>query len=124
MNRQPVEKLPETGVSFVGNDEHLAGTLQMAGFCRLLGGKDRINIVMGDLAYEAARVRTKAAEDVLKKPECADLVTNWRSACLDVKATIANNDEMALGAIQALNGVNKPLGAGEGKIVVGGIDAT
>lgn len=97
---------------------------------------------MGDLAYEAARVRTKAAEDVLKKPECADvtiadkqadkwtrisgadLVTNWRSACLDVKATIANNDEMALGAIQALNGVNKPLGAGEGKIAVGGIDAT
>ena len=31
---------------------------------------------------------------------------------------------MALGAIQALKGVKKPLGAGEGKIVVGGIDAT
>ena len=142
VNRQPVEKLPESGVSFVGSDEYQAGTLQMTEVCRLLGGKGKVNIIMGDLAYEAARVRTKAAEDVLKKPECAgitvadkqagkwtrisgaDLVTNWLSAGLDVNASIANNDEMALGAIQALKGVKKPLGAGEGKIVVGGIDAT
>jgi inositol transport system substrate-binding protein len=142
VNRQPVEKLPESGVSFVGSNEYEAGTLQMTEVCRLLGGKGKVNIIMGDLAYEAARVRTQAAEDVLKKPECAgitvaekqagkwtrisgtDLVTNWLSAGLDVNAIIANNDEMALGAVQALKGVNKELGAGEGKIVVGGIDAT
>ncbi|HEV7323285.1 MAG TPA: sugar ABC transporter substrate-binding protein [Ensifer sp.] len=142
VNRQPVEKLPESGVSFVGSNEYEAGTLQMTEVCRLLGGKGKVNIIMGDLAYEAARVRTQAAEDVLKKPECSgitvaekqagkwtrisgtDLVTNWLSAGMDVNAIIANNDEMALGAVQALKGVNKELGAGEGKIVVGGIDAT
>jgi inositol transport system substrate-binding protein len=103
VNRQPVEKLPESGVSFVGSDEYQAGTLQMTEICRLLGGKQ---------AGKWTRISG------------TDLVTNWLSAGLDVNAIIANNDEMALGAIQALKGVSKPLGAGEGKVVVGGIDAT
>lgn len=142
VNRQPLETLPDSGVSFVGSDEKQAGMLQMTQVCKLLNGKGTVAIIMGDLAYEAARQRTQSAEDVLKKPECegikvvekqagkwtrlsgTDLVTNWLSAGLSANAIIANNDEMALGAIQALKAVNKPVGVGEGKIVVGGIDAT
>lgn len=142
VNRQPVEKLPDSGVSFVGSDERQAGTLQMTQVCKLLGGRGAVAIIMGDLAYEAARQWTQSAEDVLNKSECSgikvmekqagkwtrisgtDLTTNWLSAGLNVNAIIANNDEMALGAIQALKAVKKPVGTGDGKIIIGGIDAT
>lgn len=142
VNRKPTDPLPEAGVSFVGSDEYQAGQLQMTEVCRLLDGKGTVNIIMGNLAYESAHQRTRAAEDVLKKPECSgisvvdkqagewtrisgvDLVSNWLSAGMDVNAVIANNDEMALGAVQALKQVDKPLGVGPGKVIVGGIDAT
>lgn len=44
---------------------------------------------------------------------------NWLSAGLQFDAIVANNDEMALGAIQALKSVNRL-----NKTIVAGIDAT
>ena len=93
---------------------------------------------MGELSNQATRARTKAAEDVLATPECSgikvvdkqtanwqrtlgsDLVSNWLSAGMDFNGVISNNDEMALGAIQAL----KVAGKEKGSVVVAGIDAT
>ncbi|WP_263490459.1 substrate-binding domain-containing protein [Rhizobium sp. 3T7] len=49
----------------------------------------------------------------------ADLVSNWLTSGLEFDAVIANNDEMALGAIAAL----KNSGASTDKILVAGIDA-
>jgi inositol transport system substrate-binding protein len=82
-------------------------------------------------------MRTKDIHDVLATDECkgmtiveeqtanwsrtqgADLMTNWLSAGLEFDAVIANNDEMAIGAIQALKAAGKM-----DKVVIGGVDAT
>ena len=48
------------------------------------------------------------------------MMANWLSSGLDVDAVIANNDEMAIGAIQALKAAGKDMT----KVVVGGVDAT
>ena len=47
-------------------------------------------------------------------------MTNWLSSGVDFQGVIANNDEMAIGAIQALKSAGKDMST----IVVGGIDAT
>jgi inositol transport system substrate-binding protein len=49
-----------------------------------------------------------------------NIMTNWLSAGLEFDAVIANNDEMAIGAIQAM----KATGIDMNKVVVAGVDAT
>ncbi|MEZ2132376.1 MULTISPECIES: sugar ABC transporter substrate-binding protein [unclassified Sinorhizobium] len=124
--------------AFVGSNESESGTLQMKEVCRMLGGKGNIVIMIGDLTSQAARQRTQDVHDVVQTPECsglkvvqeqvgnwsrvngADLVSNWLTSGLEFDAVLANNDEMALGAIAAL----KNSGASTDKIIVAGIDAT
>jgi ABC-type sugar transport system substrate-binding protein len=54
-----------------------------------------------------------------KRTEAADLMTNWLSAGLHPQAVVANDDEMAIGAIQALKRARLLAST-----VVAGIDAT
>jgi len=142
VNRLPADAKLPAKVAYVGSDERFSGTLEAKEACRLLGGKGDIVILMGDLANQAARQRTADVEEVIKTPECSgiklvekqsgnwerlkgtDLVTNWLSAGLKFDAIISNNDEMAIGAIQALKAAGKPIGVGPGKILVAGVDAT
>jgi inositol transport system substrate-binding protein len=139
VNRKPVdfEKLP-AGVAFVASDEKVSGTLQTQHVCKLLGGKGQVLVLMGDLSNEAARTRTKDIDDVLATKECSgikiadkregkwgrtngqDITTNWLSSGVKFDAIIANNDEMALGAINALKAAKK----WTPNSIVAGIDAT
>lgn len=143
INRMPIniDTLPATQ-SYVGSDEAEAGRLQATEVCRLLreAGKTEASIVimMGELSTQSARTRTGAVHDVVATPECsfikiveeqtanyqrtqgADLVSNWLSAGLKFDAVVANNDEMAIGAAQAL----KAAGVDMGDVVIAGIDAT
>jgi len=137
-NRQPVDEAVPEGVGYVGSNELDSGTMQMKEACRLMGGKGNILVIMGDLANQAARVRTQDIKDVIATPECSgiqileeqaanwrrtegmDLMTNWLSAGHQFDAVISNNDEMAIGAIQAL----RAAGTDMQKVVVAGIDAT
>lgn len=144
VNRQPVnlDDLPE-GQAFVASDELESGTLQTQEICRLLreeGKEDgaRAVVMMGELSNQAARIRTQDIHDVIATDECsfieiveqqtamwsrtqgADLMTNWLSAGVQFDAVISNNDEMAIGAIQAL----KTSGIAMDDVIVGGIDAT
>ncbi len=143
VNRMPinVDTLP-ANQGFVASDEKQSGTLETAEVCRLLkaAGKTEANIVvmMGELSNQAARMRTQDIHDVIATPDCAfmkiveeqtanwsrtqgsDLMTNWLSAGVQFDAVIANNDEMAIGAIQAL----KAAGTSMDDVVVAGIDAT
>ncbi|WP_283196389.1 sugar ABC transporter substrate-binding protein [Rhizobium sp. AN80A] len=132
-----VDSLPDKQ-AFVGSNEEQAGTLETQTVCKMLGGKGTAVIIQGQLGTTGQRGRTKATHDVLASPECKgievveeqtanwmrtpalDLVTNWLSAGREFDAVIANNDEMALGAIQALKAAGKPMD----KVVVGGVDAT
>ena len=137
VNRLPADKQLPPGVAFVGSDETQSGTLQMLEVCRLLHGKGDIVIMMGELTNQSARQRTQDVYDVIARPQChgiqvvakqtanwkrteaADLMTNWLSAGLRPAAVVANDDEMAIGAIQSLKRA-KLLSA----TVVAGIDAT
>ncbi|KQS83235.1 MULTISPECIES: sugar ABC transporter substrate-binding protein [unclassified Rhizobium] len=139
VNREPVniDTLPENQ-AFVASNEADSGTLETKEVCRLLGGKGKVVVMMGELSNQAARMRTKDVHDVIATDECkgleiveeqtanwsrtegADLVTNWLSAGTEFDAVIANNDEMAIGAIQALKAAGKDMS----KIVIGGVDAT
>ena len=139
VNRQPVnvDELPEKQ-AFVASNEAESGTLETQEVCRLLGGKGKAVVMMGELSNQAARMRTQDVHDVIKTDACkgieiveeqtanwsrtqgADLMANWLSAGLEFDAVIANNDEMAIGAIQAL----KAAGRAMDTVVVGGVDAT
>ncbi|WP_417528124.1 sugar ABC transporter substrate-binding protein [Marinomonas shanghaiensis] len=139
VNRQPinVDLLPNNQ-AFVASDEKVSGTLQTKEVCRLLNGKGNIVVMMGELTNQAALQRTQDIHDVIATPECSglkvvqqqtaewsrtkgsDLMTNWIAAGIQFDAVISNNDEMAIGAIQAL----KASGRSMDEVVIAGIDAT
>jgi inositol transport system substrate-binding protein len=139
VNRQPinVDLLPDNQ-AFVASDEKVSGTLQTKEVCRLLNGKGNIVVMMGELTNQAALQRTQDIHDVIATPECSglkvvqqqtaewsrtkgsDLMTNWIAAGIQFDAVISNNDEMAIGAIQAL----KAAGRSMDDVVIAGIDAT
>ncbi len=139
VNREPINinELP-ANQAFVASNEKESGTLEMQEVCKLLGGKGKIVVMMGELSNQAARMRTQDVHDVIATDACkgisiaeeqtanwsrtqgADLVTNWLSAGLEFDAVVANNDEMAIGAIQALKAAGKDMK----DVVIGGVDAT
>lgn len=144
VNRQPVnvDTLPDNQ-AFVASDERESGTLETIEICDILSaaGKDPANvyILMGELSNQAAVQRTQDIFDVIDGGKCAveinvidrqtanwsrdeaqDLMTNWLSTGEPFDAVISNNDEMAIGAIQAM----KASGISMDDVVVGGIDAT
>jgi ABC-type sugar transport system substrate-binding protein len=139
VNRLPddIEKLGPKA-AFVGSDEKQSGTLETQEICKLLGGKGAILVIQGELSNQAAVQRTADVHDVLKTPECngikiiaeqtanwdrtqaQNLMTNWLSKGLQFDAVVSNNDEMAIGALQAM----KAAGVDTKKAIVGGVDAT
>ncbi|WP_082659226.1 substrate-binding domain-containing protein [Aureimonas sp. AU40] len=135
VNHEPDHALLGDGVAYVGSEERVAGTLQAEETCRLMNGKGSVVVLLGELTHPAARARTRYVHEVLAKPECRGIElleeqgANWDRAeaqalvksfldgGLHPGGVIANNDDMALGAIDAL----KPTGV---KAVITGIDAT
>ena len=144
VNRQPinVDTLPDNQ-AFVASNEVDSGTLETIEVCRLFAeaGKSEANVyvMMGELSNQAAVQRTADIHDVMAAGKCAvtlnildeqtanwsrdqaqTLMTNWLSTGAAFDGVIANNDEMAIGAIQAL----KAAGVSMDDVVVAGIDAT
>ncbi|WP_432666924.1 sugar ABC transporter substrate-binding protein [Wukongibacter baidiensis] len=133
VNRNPAE-LPE-GTYFVGSESIVSGRLQMEFLAEALEGKGKIAVLMGKLDNEAAINRTEGVEEIVSKYPDIEIVDkqtglwqrnegmtkteDWLNKFGDeLKAIAANNDDMALGAIQALKD------AGREDVLVGGIDAT
>ncbi|MCY4542078.1 MAG: sugar ABC transporter substrate-binding protein [Rhodobacteraceae bacterium] len=144
VNREPinVDSLPDNQ-AFVASNEIESGTLETFEICKILRGMGkaggaRAYLLMGELSNQAAVQRTKDVDDVIgmdmcsfieiidrqtanwSRDEAQDLMTNWLSAGEPFDAVISNNDEMAIGAIQAM----KAAGLDMADIVVGGVDAT
>ena len=144
VNREPVNvnELPD-GQAFVASNEIESGTLETFQICRNLraagkAGGAKGYVLMGQLSNQAAVQRTKDVEDVVGMDMCnfmkiidkqtaewsrdkaQDLMTNWLSSGEDFDFVIANNDEMAIGAIQAM----KAAGIDMAAVQVGGVDAT
>ncbi|TDT74278.1 monosaccharide ABC transporter substrate-binding protein (CUT2 family) [Litoreibacter halocynthiae] len=144
VNRQPVnmDTLPD-GQAFVASNEIESGTLAAFRMCQDLraqgkSGGAKAYMLMGQLSNQAAVQRSKDFEDVIGMDMCnfitlidkqtaewsrdkaSDLMTNWISSGEPFDAVFGNNDEMAIGAIQAM----KAAGISMDDVVVGGVDAT
>jgi len=139
VNRQPidVDKLGAKA-AFVASNEADSGTLETKQICKLLGGKGDILVMEGQLSNQAAVQRTKDIHEVIATDDCKgikivaeqtaewdrtkaqNLMTNWLSKGLKFDAVVANNDEMAIGAIQAV----KASGGDTKALIIGGVDAT
>ena len=136
VNRRPAEETLPDGVVFVGSEELQAGTLEMEELARLMNYKGNVAVMVGELSSNGAQLRTKAVEQVVAKypgmtivekqvgnfqrERGLDLMNNWLTAGTKIDAVAANNDEMAIGAIMAIRQAGLP----DGKILVGGVDAT
>lgn len=125
------------GVPYVGSDSLFAGTVEMEELAKLAGGKGDVVILQGQVSNEAAVLRTQGCNDVVGKnpgmkvaaTQAGDwdrakgqsITENWiQSGLLKAGMVIcANNDEMALGAINALKAANLL-----DSVFVGGVDAT
>jgi inositol transport system substrate-binding protein len=144
VNRQPanLDQLPDSQ-AFVASNESDSGTLESKQICKLLkdGGKGsgaNVYVMMGELSNQAARQRTQDILDVIATPDCSfikiidkqtanwqrdqaqSLMANWLSSGTKYDAVISNNDEMAIGALQAM----KAAGVDTKTVIIGGVDAT
>jgi inositol transport system substrate-binding protein len=144
VNREPinVNELPATQ-AFVASNEIESGTLSAFQVCNNLraagkAGGARGYLMNGQLSNQAAVQRSKDVHDVIgmdmcnfmtlideqtanwSRDEAQSLMTNWLSAGEDFDFVLANNDEMAIGAIQAM----KAAGIDMAVMQVGGVDAS
>ena len=144
VNRQPanMDTLP-ANQAFVGSNESDSGTLETKQICKLLkdAGKSsgaNVYVMEGQLNNQAAVQRTQDVKDVIATSDCSfitiidlqtanwqrdqsqSLMANWLTAGTPYDAVISNNDEMALGALQAM----KAAGVDTSKVIIGGVDAT
>ncbi|MEZ5886254.1 MAG: sugar ABC transporter substrate-binding protein [Paracoccaceae bacterium] len=144
VNRQPInlDSLPDNQ-AFVASNEVDSGTLETIALCDNWAGegKSEVNVyvMQGELSNQAAVQRTQDIYDVIEAGKCKvkvnvidqqtanwsrdqaqNLMTNWLSTGTAFDGVIANNDEMAIGAIQAM----KAAGIDMAAVQVGGVDAT
>jgi inositol transport system substrate-binding protein len=133
VNRRPSD-LP-AGVPYVGSDSLVSGTLEMEALAELAGGTGSVVILQGDPSNEAAILRTQGCQDVVDQNPGMDvtkvqagnwyreeglaIMENWIQSGDPIDVVCANNDEMALGAIQALKNADLL-----DDVLVGGVDAT
>lgn len=120
--------LSDTGslTSSVLPDDVAAGKQEMKMMADKLGGKGNIVILQGPLGSSPELDRTKGIQSVLaenpgikvlakdtanwKRDEAVNKVKNWLSSFGDkVDGIVSENDDMGLGAVQALNETNKKL---------------
>ncbi|MCA0297216.1 MAG: substrate-binding domain-containing protein [Actinobacteria bacterium] len=136
VNRKPTN-FPD-GVGFVGSDGLKAGIEQMTALAKIKGGKGNVAILQGTPGDYNTLKRTEGCKDVVAQNPGMQVVLeasagfyrdkgqsvteNWLQSGKQIDMICANNDEMAIGAINAIKASGKTLGA-DG-IAVGGIDAT
>lgn len=133
VNRKPEVKLGKD-MAYVGSDSAVGGEMQMEALAKKMNYRGNVAILMGALSNEEARERTRAVEAVIAKykdmkvlekqtakwqrNEAVDVVSGWLLNGRPIDAIAANNDEMAIGAIMALNQAKNKT------ILVAGIDGT
>lgn len=144
VNREPinVDTLPDNQ-AFVASNEVDSGTLETIALCDNWAGEGKtevnVYVLQGELSNQAAVQRTQDIYDVIEAGKCKvkinvidqqtanwsrdqaqNLMTNWLSTGAAFDGVISNNDEMAIGAIQAM----KAAGIDMATVQVGGVDAT
>lgn len=125
----------DDAASYITSDSKQAGTLEMEYLAKKMNYKGNVAIMMGQMGDKSQKVRTEACRDVIAKypdmkvvvEQSANwdrargmaLMESWLQSGKEIDAVASNNDEMAIGALKAIEASGKL-----GKIIVGGIDAT
>ena len=132
VNMKPDESLLEQGKNiYVGSDEHLAGGLQaqyVANYAKAQGlDTVRAVILTGELGQDPTVIRTQSFKDSLTgeyglgldvvyedtaewdRAKAMDKFTQFMGTGKPFDAVICNNDEMALGCVEAMNASGKPI---------------
>ncbi|WP_248928399.1 sugar ABC transporter substrate-binding protein [Paenibacillus hamazuiensis] len=113
----------DKATSYVGSNSLTSGTLQMEEVAKILGGKGNIAIMNGQMGHDAQIKRTEGNKKVISKyPDMKivlegtasfdrakgmALMENWLNSGQKIDAVVANNDEMAIGAIMAAEAAGK-----------------
>jgi len=137
VNRNPFgENQPPEGTYYVGSEEVVAGQKQAEYLGELMGDEGgKVFILQGKLDNEAAIKRTSGFVDMIEadfpnieivatevgdwqRDQGVDITENWLTAYGDeISAIVGNNDEMALGALTAVEASGRD-------ILIVGFDAT
>ncbi len=121
--------------AFVGSDDVKAGAMEAEAVVKALGGKGNIVVIEGPIGQSAQVDRGKGNQQVLaanpgikviehktanwSRAEAQSLMENWLTAHPGgIQGIIGQNDEMALGALQAV----KSAGIDLSKMPIAGID--
>lgn len=123
VNRTPGDSKLPSGVVFVGSDEKQSGTLQMEELAGLANYQGKVAVMIGNLTDAGAIQRTRDVEQVVAKylkmrvvqkqtanysrSEGMVLMLNWLTNGEEIDIVVANNDEMAIGAVMGLAGWQK-----------------
>jgi inositol transport system substrate-binding protein len=138
VNRNPFGTgTPPAGTYYVGSEELVAGQQQGEYLGKVMGDKGgNVFVLQGKLDNEAAIKRTEGFVTTVndkftnikivdtqvgnwQRDQAVSITENWLTAYGDdIDAIVANNDEMALGAIEALQK------AGRTDVIVLGVDFT
>ncbi|MEI0602662.1 substrate-binding domain-containing protein [Brachyspira alvinipulli] len=138
-NRLPLN-LPEDSFYFVGINETKCGSLQ-AEYVSQFRKSGNAVVLMGVLGNDGVIKRTAGVKEYLEsnnseikiireqtgnwqREQGLRIVETWLTANVPIDIVFSNNDEMALGAAQALQQAGKKIGTNEGEVIVCGIDAT
>ncbi len=121
--------------AFIASDNVQAGKLASTALFKALGGKGNVAVLTGVPGASATNDRTKGLQEALTaypginvvaeqtaqfdRATALTVTENILQAHPDIVGVFAENDEMALGAIQALKGASKA-----GKVLVSSIDGT
>ncbi len=120
--------------AYVGSADAEAGRIEAQRIADVLGGKGNVVIIHGPNGHSAEVQRTEGIREVLTnypdikvvaeqsanwdRTQALNLMENWLASGQKIDAVLAQNDEMALGALKAVEAAGK-----QGQIAVIGIDA-
>jgi inositol transport system substrate-binding protein len=120
--------------AYVGSEDAEAGKIAAQRIVDVLHGKGNVVIIHGPNGHSAEVQRTEGIRDILTnnpdvkvvaeqtanwdRAQALNLMENWLASGKKIDAVIAQNDEMALGALKAIQAAGK-----QGQIAVIGIDA-
>ncbi|MCJ2122726.1 substrate-binding domain-containing protein [Methylobacterium sp. J-077] len=136
VNNGPREDWFSGRVALALPNDLVAGRLQMRIMARSTNGAGRLAIIRGPSSHSASVLRTQGVKEVLAefpgisiveeeaadwdRKKAATLVAGWLAKGQRIDLIAANNDEMAMGAADALEAAKIP----PGRILIGGVDGT
>jgi len=119
-------------VSYVGSNDVEAGEIMGRFVTEKLGGKGKIAILEGEMGQSAQLLRYEGLKNTILKESGIEVLStlsagwqrdkamsiteDWLSKYSDIDAIICENDDMAMGALQAAESQNK-------KLIIIGVDA-